>query len=77
MKDSIPNTLRDLQIAKPVYYKNYFIVLHELQSYETPTQQAEKVTVSLFSSEMNAQNYKQSQSLCSSFLPVVNKEMVI
>lgn len=44
MKDSIPNTLKDLQIAKPVYYKNHFIVLREIQSYEPPMQQAEKVS---------------------------------
>lgn len=47
------------------------------QSCEPPMQHAEKVTVSLFTSEINAQKYKKSQSLCSTFLPAVNRDMVI
>lgn len=43
MKDNVQNILRDIQIAKLIYYKNCFFLFK--QSCEPPTQPAEKVTL--------------------------------
>lgn len=43
MTDSFQNILKDIQIAKLVYYKSCLILLPEIQWCEHPMQQAEQV----------------------------------
>lgn len=43
MADSLQNILKDIQIAKLVYYKSCLILLPEIRWSEHPMQQAEQV----------------------------------